>query len=80
MILEQCKNRVEELISNPEFRRFLDKEVERLFKSGALDTESADDDFRLPRLILCVALENLSRKYSPLSPDGKRIVQNLRHF
>jgi hypothetical protein len=58
----------------------LKKECDRLWKSGAIDPEKFGDDYRLPKAILTVALENMACQWMPMSDDLRKDVKNLRHF
>ena len=54
------------------------KECERLFDSGGIDTKSYDDNYKLPKITLSVALENKvdSLIFPGLNPER----ENLKHF
>jgi hypothetical protein len=64
----------------PDLIEGIRKECERLFNSSGIDTTKYEDDYRLPKIILTVALENQIRQYSPLSPSDKKEVKNLQYF
>jgi hypothetical protein len=55
--------------------------VERKLSSGALDIMSYDDEnYELPKILLCSALKEMSLRLEPLSLKGKHEVKNLSHF
>ena len=54
------------------------KECERLFDSGGIDTKSYEDNYKLPKIILSVALEN--NVASLIFPGWKPERENLKHF
>jgi hypothetical protein len=58
------------------------KEAERLLSSGAIDVERADNDYRLPELVLCVALHNAAFDWEPpyATKEDKRLMKNLYRF
>ena len=58
----------------------INEETVRLFESGAVDTAAYEDDFMLPKIVMTVALKNLSFQYLPLTPEGKRESLNLERF
>ena len=61
--------------------RWLLKEAERLVSSGGVDlSEEGKDSNYSPRIILSVALENLSRQYAPFSQSGCDVADNLKEF
>ena len=47
------------------------KDLEKLLASGAVDYESADNDFLLPRKILQAILKEEQFQHKPLSEDRK---------
>jgi len=55
----------------------LNKSLEKAIRSGAIDIKSAEDNYRLPKNILCAALREEERKYSPPRPNrAQKIVIN----
>ena len=61
--------------------KWLLKESERLIGSGGIDLlEEGKDSFYSPKIILSVALENLSKQYAPFSQSGSDIAENLKEF
>lgn len=60
---------------------FLLKECERLVSSGGIDlSEDEKDSYFSAKIILHVALENLSGQFRPISQTGDEIAENLRLF
>lgn len=51
-----------------------------LFRSGAVDPSSYENDYQLPKIILTVALEKMAREWSPHTDEGRRELANLRKF
>ena len=66
-------------LSDEHYQR-LQKECERLYVSGALDTESAEEDYFIPKIVFHVALLNEAQQYKPLSKEAMQEVNNLKHF
>lgn len=75
---EQIVDRVSELFVDIEAS--VRKELKSLVSSGAVDLESADDNFRLPKILLSAALLRVAAQYEPLSPSDKALMWNLKHF
>lgn len=74
-----CKRMVDEML--PHMMMRLREEVDRLYKSGGVDTSNfKDDDYTLPKMILSIALENQANQYYPLYGQHKKDLANLRHF
>jgi len=52
-----------------------------LLDSGALDLEQySDEDYLLPKLLLCAAAQEIEDAYHPLTPDQRRQLHKLRCF
>jgi hypothetical protein len=61
--------------------KWLLRESDRLINSGGVDLlEEEKDSFFLPKIILSVALENLSEQFAPISQTGSEIAENLKEF
>ncbi len=57
------------------------KEADRLIRSGGIDLSDEKTDSHLAaKIILHVALENLSMQFSPISQTGSEIAENLKLF
>ena len=78
MTYEQFMKKTVEMSKSLEGK--IQEECSRLAKCGGVDLEAHPDDYILPRIIITVALENLSGTYLPDKPKYKRAVRNLRHF
>lgn len=52
----------------------------RAWSYGAFDKDSYDDDFQLPKIILCAVLNATKDQYMPFTPEGKKEVKNLSYF
>ena len=52
----------------------------RAIMSGALDIDSYNDDYALPKIILSACLQNACLSVEPLSKSGKKEVKNLLNF
>jgi hypothetical protein len=59
--------------------KYIEKEADRLFNCGGIDTSSYENNYLLPKIILYVALRNLAEQYRPLS-NAKKEADNLLHF
>lgn len=75
---DECLEKINEML--PIIRdNIMSKSVEAL-NSGAIDFQSFDKDYVLPKAIVCVVLESITSGYMPFSKDGKEVVKNLRNF
>lgn len=63
-----------------EMKETIKKECKKLLESGAVDYESYENNFRLPKMLLYVALRNTSSQYYPLTKEGRKEVKNLLNF
>jgi hypothetical protein len=75
MTKESCKNKAKELINS--FAQRLEKEVEYLMNSGAIDFEKYEEDYQLPRIFVAAASKTISGDYQPFSREDKEEVKNL---
>lgn len=78
MTKTQFKKRVASM--KKDINRYLDKETIRLFDCGGIDKNIYEDNYLLPKIILTVALQNLSPQYHPHSVSDKGAVKNLKQF
>jgi len=67
-------------VMKKEMNQEIEKECLRLLNSGAVDIGSYDDDYLLPKLILCAALQNSSKQYLPFAKEHIKKVKNLLNF
>ena len=83
MTNKECIGQIRKLMGSRQIGglQWLLKEAERLVSSGGIDLsgEGKDSNYS-PRIILSVALENLSRQYAPFSQSGCDVADNLKHF
>ena len=58
------------------------KEAEHLLRSGAIPWDDTEDNFRIPKAVLTVAMRKASWQWSPLNWDdqGKALVKNLERM
>ena len=79
----ECIRQIRKLIGSKQKGglKWLLKESERLVQSGGVDlSEEQKDSFYVPKIILSVALENLSAQFAPISQTGSEIAENLKAF
>ena len=80
----QTKGQIQEKIAEMSHAvlEYLKEETDRLMQSGAIDLESHEDNYRLPKALLVVALRNCAEQYTPRSWDktGKKEIAALSHF
>ena len=84
MTKKQCLRQVKKLMGTWQKGglEVLMKEADRLIRSGGIDLSEEDSrQLLLPqKIILHVALENLSEQYRPISATGNEIAENLKNF
>ena len=83
MTNKECLRQIRKLMGSRQRGglKWLLNETERLINSGGIDlSEEQKDSFYLPKIILSVALENLSKQYAPISQTGSEIAENLKEF
>ena len=82
MTKRECFRQMRKLLwSKQKKRQEILKEAERLINSGGIDlSREQADSFYVPKIILSVALKNLSKQYAPVSQPGCEIADNLELF
>ena len=78
MTKTQLKKRVSSM--KKDINQYIDKEAIRLFDSGGIDRDNYENDYLLPKIILTVALHNLSSQYYPHSLLDRKTAENLKLF
>ena len=74
-----CMLRVREMVKL--HRGWLIDECKRLYKSGGINPyDYQNGQYALPRVLLHVALKNLSKKLLTYSGKHKKDANNLKHF
>jgi len=58
----------------------LQNKAKELVASGAVDIESYEDNFLLPKIILAASLTDEAYQWTPPDKGGKAIVRKLAHF
>lgn len=58
----------------------INKETDRLFDCGGIDTSTYEFNWLLPKIILYVALTNIANQYRLLGADNIRHAKNLFKF
>ena len=83
MTSTECIRQISKLIGSKQKGglKWLLKESERLVQSGGINlSEEQKDSFYSPKIILSVALVNLSEQFAPISQSGCEIADNLKEF
>ena len=61
-------------------KKFMLFRIEKLLDCGGIDKADYDNDFRLPKILLYAALDDLKHQRRPLSNDDYKAAYNLSHF
>jgi len=83
MILKVFSQKLDELLSgNNDILTEIKEETLRLLNSGAVNLESYEnDDFRIVKTILAVALHNIAENHTPYPFDNYlKVFKNLKKF
>jgi len=67
-------------LTDEDFVKDLRHECMRLFLSGAVNIEEYEDNYRLPKNILMIALENFATQHDSPNTVDKKEIRNLRKF
>ena len=79
MTKNQARKKTRELIRN--YSELMREKLERALTCGALNLDSYEDNYKLPRIILSALLEDAKeRNYNYLSIKDKKESKNLNYF
>ena len=59
---------------------YINGRIEKALNSGAVDLSSYEDDFRLPKTVMCAICYDLAYNWEPFDKALKKEVKNLRCF
>lgn len=76
MTKEQFFNKFNELIQE-NIESQLHIKANTVLRSGSVDLNDYDDDYRLPKLVLVAALRSISHDFAPFYEDGKKVLKKL---
>jgi hypothetical protein len=73
------KRKVKELIRKSLNAKRVDRMVEHICNSGSVDWESAEENYRLPKQVVCAISKQLYADYTPLFDDrkSKKEIENI---
>jgi len=78
MTKKQVLQKAEAMLNDD--KKFMLFRIEELLECGGIDKNVYQNDFRLPKILLYAALENLKTQRRPLSKDDYLAACNLRHY
>lgn len=64
----------------PQIELDIKKELRKVMRSGCLDIQSAEDNFRLPKIVMSAILKHEAEEYEPQDASGKKEVKNVYLF
>jgi hypothetical protein len=79
MTKTDLKKRVKELIRQSLNAKRIDAMVDKICASGAIDLQSCEDNYRMPKQVVCALSKQLYYDYKPLNDDKKsrRQIENI---
>lgn len=69
----QLKAKTKELIKNS--TKHMVENIDKAIASGAIDLNSYEDNYILPKILLCALLKEEMHQYKPLGDDRKKTMQ-----
>lgn len=63
-----------------EMNKLFDNRVEKLLNSGAIELSNYDDNYILPKIVVCAIASEIQWQFKPLSKEGQKEVKNLELF
>lgn len=73
-LTEKCKELFEQVSEH------MPKDLEKLLDSGAVDWETAENNYLLPRKIICAILMHEQWEYKPLSDSRKEKREIINYY
>jgi hypothetical protein len=73
-----CKKRIMEMFENDQ--KYLHYIIDQSMSCGALDLESFNDTYELPKIILTFAYERLMDARMPTPYKSRKEIKNLNNF
>jgi hypothetical protein len=64
----------------PELTKWILDKVKYYLNSGAIDIESYEDNYLLPKILLSAIGNDMARQYMPYGDKDKRTVRDLGYF
>lgn len=78
MTKDELRTKTKELLEAQE--KLISEKLESLLLSGALDLSVHEDNYALPRVVLCAIQESIISDMKPFSKQYKEEFTNIRHF
>jgi len=78
MTKQEFDEKLNELIN--QIPNIIHKKADEYWRSGAFDANDYQDDFILPKAVICSAISEVKWQFHPLSKEGKELVKNLEKF
>jgi len=64
----------------PDLQEFIIEKAKTVFSSGAVDTESYEDNYLLPKIFLSAIGKEIENQYLPHSNKDIKVKNNLSYF
>ena len=78
MTEKQLRAKLSECLKND--KEMIPQLIDRVIKSGCLNIEDAENNFILPKSMLCAIYKEMAYQYEPFSKEGKENVKNILLF
>lgn len=62
------------------FSEDIEKELDKILKSGCVDLSKYENDFILPKIIFSAILKSESFQFAPMSKEYQREIKNISRF
>jgi hypothetical protein len=54
--------------------------IDKAFESGAFDVKDYEDNYLLPKCVICAILDRTRRVYEPPMKESKKLVKNIDYM
>lgn len=62
------------------FSEDIEKELDKILKSGCVDLSKYENDFILPKIIFSAILKSESFQFAPMSKEYQQEIKNISRF
>jgi len=74
----QLKSKVKAMLR--EDKVFIETLIDKAIKSGCMDIEGAENNYILPKTLLCAIYNEMSRQRKPHGTEERKQVENIQNF
>ena len=78
MTKEQFLTKIDEMSDTT--AKAIREKARKILKTGAFEINEYEDDYRLPKIVMCALCEKMAFQWRPLTESDRKELKNLKHF